>query len=208
MKLSRIILLAAIVVACVTAGPRAADEDASKAAVPRHGSPRSGRRFRAPGTPTARARQDHVESRPGQVCWTLSVGGIAAATAGTSTGRCRACRPVVVGLTPPTEGTSKGGADADRGLIKGDPSGSQAFYVNVHQRRVPRRKQSAGNSGGDQGAGRHGRDSPKLSFTQSLLDACARVADQVVEPFCARLRHVVSSRRGRSAPDQRSPAVP
>jgi hypothetical protein len=77
---------------------------------------------------------------PGQqeVCYQLTVRDIAPATAAhIHIGPAGVAGPVVVGLVPPTSGSSSDCASADRDLllnILNDPSG---YYVNVHNAPFP-----------------------------------------------------------------------
>lgn len=74
----------------------------------------------------------------GRVCWKLSVTGIAPAT-GAHIHRAPAGEPgpVVVPLTPPTDGFSMGCADVAAELIKEIRQNPAAFYVNVHNAEYP-----------------------------------------------------------------------
>ena len=74
----------------------------------------------------------------GRVCFELTVENIDPATAAhihvapvTDPG------PVVVGLTPPTDGDSEGCVDADRELIKAIIQNPENYYVNVHNAAFP-----------------------------------------------------------------------
>ena len=74
----------------------------------------------------------------GEICYTLTVSGIAPATAShihrapeTSPG------PVVVPLVAPTSGTSSGCATVDPALIKEIRQNPSEFYVNVHNADFP-----------------------------------------------------------------------
>ena len=74
----------------------------------------------------------------GEVCWELTVSGIAptfaahihAAPAGVP-------GPVVVPLSPPTSGSSSGCISADRDLIKAIIQNPEQYYVNVHNADFP-----------------------------------------------------------------------
>ena len=73
-----------------------------------------------------------------EICYQLTVSDIAPATAahihvGTST----EAGPVVVGLTPPTGGSSSACASVDRDLIKAIMQSPQNYYVNVHNPEFP-----------------------------------------------------------------------
>jgi len=74
----------------------------------------------------------------GQVCFELHATGIApAAAAHIHIGSADVAGPVVVGLIPPTDGSSSGCVTVDRDLalaIIRDPSG---YYVNVHNAEYP-----------------------------------------------------------------------
>jgi hypothetical protein len=74
----------------------------------------------------------------GQICYELTVSGIAPATAAhIHVGAAGVAGPVVVTLAPPTDGTSSGCVSVSRGLalaILRSPSG---YYVNVHNADYP-----------------------------------------------------------------------
>lgn len=87
------------------------------------------------GTGTATFR---VNPGQGEVCYTLSVANIEAATAAhihrapaTSAG------PIVVHLNAPTNGTSSGCATVSRALARELIQTPEAFYVNVHNSTYP-----------------------------------------------------------------------
>jgi hypothetical protein len=74
----------------------------------------------------------------GQVCFQLNVSDIAPATAAhIHVGPEGVAGPVVVGLTPPTGGSSSGCVTADRDLIKAIIQDPDAYYVNVHNAEFP-----------------------------------------------------------------------
>lgn len=74
----------------------------------------------------------------GEICYTLEVSGIAAATAA-HIHRAPAgfAGPVVVPLAPPAGGSSSGCAEVDSVLIKEIRQDPGAFYVNVHNAEFP-----------------------------------------------------------------------
>ena len=73
-----------------------------------------------------------------EVCFELAVANIAAATlAHIHEGSPTAAGPVVVTLTPPTEGSSKGCVTAADELIKRIRQSPENFYVNVHNADFP-----------------------------------------------------------------------
>jgi len=73
-----------------------------------------------------------------EVCFELTVSNIAAATlAHIHSGAAGVAGPVVVTLTPPTEGSSKGCVSAGADQIKDIRQNPQNFYVNVHNADFP-----------------------------------------------------------------------
>ena len=73
-----------------------------------------------------------------EVCFELTVTNIAAATAAhIHTGAAGAAGGVVVTLTPPTEGSSKGCVSAGAELIKEIRQKPGNYYVNVHNAEFP-----------------------------------------------------------------------
>lgn len=73
-----------------------------------------------------------------QVCWELSVTGIAPATAAhVHVGPAGVAGPVVVPLSPPTSGTSSGCASVNPDLAKAILKNPEAYYVNVHNADFP-----------------------------------------------------------------------
>jgi CHRD domain len=69
----------------------------------------------------------------GEICFELSVSGIAPATAAhIHSAPAGVNGPVVVPLTPPTSGFSSGCASADPNLIKAIIQHPEDYYVNVH----------------------------------------------------------------------------
>lgn len=93
-----------------------------------------------PGDPDGRGKA-HITLNQGQgkVCFKLMVQDIAPATAShIHRGTADVAGPPVVGLTPPTSGTSRGcvsGVDQD--LIKEIRQNPSGFYVNVHNADFP-----------------------------------------------------------------------
>jgi hypothetical protein len=74
----------------------------------------------------------------GEICYELSVTGIAPATAAhIHVGSVSVAGPVVVGLAPPTGGSSSGCTSADRALIKAIMKNPEQYYVNVHNAEYP-----------------------------------------------------------------------
>jgi hypothetical protein len=74
----------------------------------------------------------------GTVCWELTVADIAPATAAhIHIGNAGVAGPVVVPLSPPTDGSSSGCATAGRDLIKAIIQNPDAYYVNVHNAEFP-----------------------------------------------------------------------
>jgi hypothetical protein len=69
----------------------------------------------------------------GEVCFTLTATGIAPAFAAhIHVGDVTVAGPVVVGLTPPTSGSSSGCVSADRELLLDILQSPENYYVNVH----------------------------------------------------------------------------
>lgn len=76
-----------------------------------------------------------LKLKPGKerICYDLSVSGIEPATAAhIHKGAARTAAPPVVGLEPPTDGSSSGCASADRALIGDIMENPWNYYVNVH----------------------------------------------------------------------------
>lgn len=74
----------------------------------------------------------------GEICYELTVSAIAPATAAhIHVGTVTQAGPVVVGLAPPTSGSSSGCAAVDRDLIKAIAQDPQNYYVNVHNAEYP-----------------------------------------------------------------------
>ena len=80
-----------------------------------------------------------INSGQEQICYTLEVTGIAPATgAHIHEAPAGKAGPVVVHLTPPTDGTSSGCEDVDRALAKDIRKNPEDYYVNVHNAEFPR----------------------------------------------------------------------
>lgn len=74
----------------------------------------------------------------GQVCWSLSVVGIDPATAAhIHRAPAGSPGPVVIPLSPPTNGMSSGCAEVDSQLILDIIQNPEEFYVNVHNAIYP-----------------------------------------------------------------------
>jgi len=74
----------------------------------------------------------------GEICFELTVEGIASATAAhIHVGGVDVAGPVVVGLTPPTNGSSSGCTNVDPDLIKAIRKNPASYYVNVHNADFP-----------------------------------------------------------------------
>ena len=87
------------------------------------------------GTGTAEFR---VNAGQGEVCYTLTVSGIAPATAAhIHRAPPESPGPIVVPLAAPTSGTSSGCASVDRALAQELIRDPGAFYVNVHNAEFP-----------------------------------------------------------------------
>lgn len=87
------------------------------------------------GTGTAMFTLNHGQ---GEVCYWLSVEGIAPATAAhIHIAPAGSPGPVVVPLAPPTDGSSSGCASVDRELIKAIMQSPGDYYVNVHNAEFP-----------------------------------------------------------------------
>ena len=87
------------------------------------------------GTGTASFR---INPGQGEICYTLTVANIEAATAAhIHRAPPTAAGPVVVPLNPPTNGQSSGCAPVSRALAKEIIQNPDAFYVNVHNTPFP-----------------------------------------------------------------------
>lgn len=79
-----------------------------------------------------------LNSGQGEVCWELTVSNISPATAAhIHSGPAGVAGPVVVTLSPPTDGSSDGCVAADPVLIKDIRKNSTNYYVNVHNTEYP-----------------------------------------------------------------------
>jgi hypothetical protein len=73
-----------------------------------------------------------------EICFELSVSGIAPATAAhIHVAPAGVAGPVVVPLTPPTSGTSSGCTSVDSELVRAIRKNPEAYYVNVHNAEFP-----------------------------------------------------------------------
>lgn len=87
------------------------------------------------GTGTAKIVVNHGQAR---VCFELEVASIAPATAAhIHRGAIGVAGPVVVGLSPPSDGDSDGCVDIDKALAKEILKYPARFYVNVHNADFP-----------------------------------------------------------------------
>jgi hypothetical protein len=74
----------------------------------------------------------------GQICYELTVSGIAPATAAhIHVGAAGVAGPVVVTLAPPTDGTSSGCVSVSRELALAILTSPSGYYVNVHNADYP-----------------------------------------------------------------------
>jgi len=92
--------------------------------------------FPGPGDPDGSGTAT-LRLNPGleQICYSLTVSDIEPATmAHIHVGPAESAGPVVVGLEPPTDGSSSGCVDADRALIKEILKNPSNYYVNVHNK--------------------------------------------------------------------------
>jgi CHRD domain len=79
-----------------------------------------------------------VNPGQGEICFELTVSNIAPATAShIHVGPVGVAGPVVVGLTPPTSGSSSGCVSVDRDLAKAILKNPEEYYVNVHNEPFP-----------------------------------------------------------------------
>lgn len=79
-----------------------------------------------------------LNSGQGEVCWDVTVSNIAPATAAhIHSGIAGVAGPVVVTLSPPTDGSSDGCVAADQALIKDIRKNPTNYYVNVHNAEFP-----------------------------------------------------------------------
>jgi hypothetical protein len=79
-----------------------------------------------------------VNAGLGQICYELTVSGIAPANAAhIHVGPVGVAGPVVVPLAPPTDGTSSACAEVDRELALAILTSPSDYYVNVHNAEFP-----------------------------------------------------------------------
>jgi CHRD domain len=79
-----------------------------------------------------------LNSGQGEVCWELTVSNISPATAAhIHVGEAGVAGPVVVSLSPPTDGSSEGCVATDPALIKAIRKNPTNYYVNVHNAEYP-----------------------------------------------------------------------
>src|SRR5687768_7009438 len=87
------------------------------------------------GIGTARLRLNQGQ---GEICYELNVSGIVpAAAAHIHVGPSTTTGPVVVPLSPPTDGSSSGCVSVDPELIKAIRQNPEEYYVNVHNAAFP-----------------------------------------------------------------------
>jgi hypothetical protein len=87
------------------------------------------------GSGIAKIKPDAEDS---EICYKIKVRDIQPATAAhIHVGTSEEAGPVVVGLEPPTDGSSSGCADADRALINNILQNPSDYYVNVHNAEYP-----------------------------------------------------------------------
>jgi len=92
-----------------------------------------------PGDPDGTGTASFTFNRGlGEVCYWLSVSGIAAPTAAhIHRAPDTVAGPVVIPLAAPTDGTSSGCVSVDRALVKEISKNPEDFYVNVHNAEFP-----------------------------------------------------------------------
>jgi hypothetical protein len=92
-----------------------------------------------PGDPDGSGKADiTLNHGKGEVCWTLTAQDIGAASAAhIHRGESGVAGPVVVTLSPPSEGSSEGCVAADQELIKSILQDPAQYYVNVHNAEFP-----------------------------------------------------------------------
>jgi hypothetical protein len=92
-----------------------------------------------PGDPDGRGTARlTLNQGQGEICYRLTVSGIAPATAAhIHVGSVEEAGPVVVPLAPPTDGSSSACASVDAGLIKAIRQHPENYYVNVHNADFP-----------------------------------------------------------------------
>jgi hypothetical protein len=128
-------LLAGLLAAAVLASPVAAADGGRKLATTLTGAAeRPG-----PGDPDGQGSATiTLNQGQGQICFELTVSGIAPATAAhIHKAPVGEPGPIVVPLDPPTSGGSSGCVSADRALIKDIRQNPSEYYVNVHNAAFP-----------------------------------------------------------------------
>ena len=128
-------------IAIVLAGPVSADKlgDATNGGRPFTTALTGAAEVPGPGDPDGSGTASiTLNAGQGLVCYSLEVTGIAPATAAhIHVGSSTVAGPVVVGLMPPTSGSSSGCADASQELIKAIQQNPSNYYVNVHNIEYP-----------------------------------------------------------------------
>jgi hypothetical protein len=94
-----------------------------------------------------------IDASKGEICYKLRVKDIDSSTAAhIHRGAANVAGPIVVGLTPPSNGKSEACSSTTSALAKEILSNPSAFYINVHNTPFPRgavRGQLASHNGGD-----------------------------------------------------------
>ena len=128
-------------IAIVLAGPVSADKlgDASNGGRPFTTALTGAAEVPGPGDPDGSGTASiTLNSGQSLICYSLEVSGIAPATAAhIHLGTADVAGPVVIGLIPPTSGSSSGCADASQELIKAIQQNPSNYYVNVHNIEYP-----------------------------------------------------------------------
>lgn len=93
-----------------------------------------------PGDPDGEGEAEiEIDVRTGRICFELEVEDIAPATAAhIHRGPRGVAGPLVVNLTPPTDGESEGCVAADPALAREIATNPSQFYVNVHNADFPK----------------------------------------------------------------------
>lgn len=139
MHLMRVLGVAALVAFAIVAWAAPADVTADDGGRRLTTGLTGAEEFPGPGDPdgsgTATLR---LNPGQGQVCYELTVSNIAPATAAhIHVGAAGVAGPVVVGLAPPTSGSSSGCASASRELVLAILTNPANYYVNVHNAVYP-----------------------------------------------------------------------
>jgi hypothetical protein len=128
-----VLLLAAVVLLAMTAGPASAVVPRAHLETVMTGE----KEVPGPGDPNG-IGEAKVKVFRGKVCYRLTAKRIAPATAAHIHRGVRGeAGPVVVPLKPPTDGSSSGCADISRSLSKNLREHPGRYYVNVHNRPYP-----------------------------------------------------------------------